>query len=80
MTQNHTSLSPNPGDGASLTSLCDDALSAVLLRTRASDHSSLRLVCKRIRDIIDSDQFRKERSIQGFAEVEVYLLSPFETV
>jgi hypothetical protein len=51
---------------------------AVVLRAGASDHPNLRLSCKRICDIIDSSQFRKERSMKGFAEVQVGLLSPFE--
>ncbi|GAX10777.1 hypothetical protein FisN_UnNu010 [Fistulifera solaris] len=65
-------------ENASLLSLHDDALMTVLLRTRASDHANLRRSCKRIRDMIDSFQFRKERGVQGFAEVDVDLLSGFE--
>ncbi|GAX22444.1 hypothetical protein FisN_14Hu058 [Fistulifera solaris] len=71
-------LSPTIRENAMLLSLDDDALMAVLLRTRASDHPSMRLSCKRIRDMIDSFQYRKERSVQGFAEVNVDLLSGFE--
>lgn len=59
-------------------SLDDDSLRAVLLRTRASDHPSLRLSCKRIRRVLDSVEYRKERSELGCAEVTVELLSPFE--
>lgn len=65
-------------DGASLVSLNDDALRAVLLRTRASDHPKLRLSCKRICSIIDSVEFRKDRSEQGYVEVEVEKLTSFE--
>ncbi|GAX10778.1 hypothetical protein FisN_UnNu011 [Fistulifera solaris] len=65
-------------ENASLLSLHDDALMTVLLRTRASDHANLRRSCKRIRDMIDSFQFRKERGVQGFAEVDVDLLSGYE--
>jgi hypothetical protein len=71
-------LSPKSRENASLMYLCDDALMAVLLRTRASDNANLRLSCKRIRDIIDSFSFRKERGVQGFAEVNVELLSGYE--
>jgi hypothetical protein len=78
MQQSKEDLALSSANGTTLLSLDDDALMAVLLRTRASDHPSLRLSCKRIRGIIDSFQFRKERSVQGSAEVNVELLSPFE--
>jgi hypothetical protein len=58
--------------------LHDDALQAVLLRTRASDHPSLRLSCPRICHIIDSELYRRQRNEQGFAEVHLALLSAEE--
>eukprot|EP00588_Corethron_pennatum_P010559 CAMPEP_0194273108 /NCGR_PEP_ID=MMETSP0169-20130528/6516_1 /TAXON_ID=218684 /ORGANISM="Corethron pennatum, Strain L29A3" /LENGTH=772 /DNA_ID=CAMNT_0039015959 /DNA_START=106 /DNA_END=2424 /DNA_ORIENTATION=- len=56
----------------------DDSLRAILLPTLASDHPNLRLSCRRICQILDSSIYRKERSEQGYAEVKVELLSPFE--
>lgn len=58
--------------------LDDDALRAVLIRTCASDHDALRQTCKRLRNIVDSIAFRKERSELGFAEVRCEIVPPFE--
>mmetsp|Transcript_16484 Transcript_16484/g.41347 ORF Transcript_16484/g.41347 Transcript_16484/m.41347 type:complete len:620 (+) Transcript_16484:182-2041(+) len=58
--------------------LDDDSLRAVLLRTRASDQRNLNLSCKRIRRVLNSTLYRKERSVLGWAEVKVELLDPFE--
>lgn len=59
-------------------SLDDDILRAILLRTFASDHSNLRKSGRRIRNILDSYSFRKERGESGYAQVQVELLTPFE--
>lgn len=52
-----------------LDSLHDDVLRAVLLRTSAADHLHLRLACHQIHDILDSPEYRTERSRTGWAEV-----------
>ncbi len=51
----------------------DDALRAALLWTRTSDQVSLRLTCRRIREILDSPAFRLQRCQGGFAEVKAVL-------
>jgi len=61
-----------------LLSLDNDSLRAVFLRTKASDHPSLRLSCRRICETIDSSIFRKERSEEEFSGVRIELLTPFE--
>mmetsp|Transcript_4287 Transcript_4287/g.6154 ORF Transcript_4287/g.6154 Transcript_4287/m.6154 type:complete len:753 (+) Transcript_4287:174-2432(+) len=58
--------------------LNEDCLRVVLLWTRASDHPNLRLSCQRIRIVLNSEIYRKERSNHGYAEVKVELLSPYE--
>ena len=58
--------------------LDDDSLRAILLRTQATDHPNLRLSCKRFDHILNSVDFRKERSYLGYAEVKVELLDSFD--
>ena len=58
--------------------LDEDCFRAVLLRTRASDLPNLRLSCRRIRSVMNSELYRKERSDYGYAEIKVDMLSPFE--
>jgi len=55
-----------------------EALHAVLLRTRASDHKNLILCCKRFHRAIYSSKFKQARSDLGWAEVTAELLSPRE--
>jgi len=58
--------------------LDDDSLRAVFVRTCASDHNSLRQTCKRFLKIINTFEFRLERSDLGYAEVQGVKFSPIK--
>ena len=64
--------------GSPIELLDDDSLHAILLRTQAADHPNLKLSCKRFNRVLNSVDFRKQRSCLGYAEVKVELLNPFE--
>jgi hypothetical protein len=49
--------------------LPDDTLQAILLRTGGSDHTNLSLTCRRIRDMLKSLVYKKERWTHGVAQV-----------
>jgi hypothetical protein len=61
-----------------LLDLNDDALRAILLRTCASDHTSLRQTCRRIREVLDSPLFAQQRCEECFVEVSVVMHTPWE--
>lgn len=61
-----------------LLNLNNDALRAVLARTSAEDHLNLRLTCQRFNDVMNTREFRQERSELGTSEVSVKILTPFE--
>ena len=59
--------------------LDDDALRAILVRTNADDHETLRRTYKRFKDIMETSEFRRERGVLGYAQVTgVQLVDPFE--
>ena len=65
-------------DSVNLLFLDDDSLCAILLRTRTSNLTNLRLSCKRFCKLLKSTTFRKERSEKGCAYVIIELISPFK--
>ena len=58
--------------------LDQDAFQQVLLRTRAADHSALRLTCRRFQQTLDSPLFRNQRAVTEWAEVKAIPLTARE--
>ena len=56
-------------------SLPADVLVSILCRSPQSDHEALRNTCKAFRETIDSNEYKGERAMSGWAEVSTYLLA-----
>lgn len=52
----------------------------VLLRTNAEDHPALRCVCRRFRSVLEADEFRRDRMITEYAQVEARLQTRDELI
>ena len=62
-------------DYSGFASLPADVLVSILCRSPQSDHEALRNTCKAFRETIDSNEYKGERAMSGWAEVSTYLLA-----